>query len=155
MYKIDWLYVLTIISCVLLAFSVYQTAEASILKWFVGGEKVIEVVFEQPAPKTLESEIDRLSIKYNVSSSTVRAVAKCESSLYGQAVNYNRLPDGTVWSIDKGYLQINNYYHEARMNKLGWDWNNEFDSLEYGIMLMSESGLQPWSASSKCWSQLI
>lgn len=113
-------------------------------------EEIVEVV-----KKTLTSEIDRLSIKYNVSSSTVRAVAKCESQMYGDVVNHNRNADGTIWSTDKGYLQINNYYHEARMNQLGLDWNNEWDSLEYGFMLMAEQGLTPWNASRKCWSKLI
>jgi hypothetical protein len=110
---------------------------------------------ELEVEKTLDSEIDRLSIKYSVASSTARAVMKCESQMYGDVINLNRRADGTVWSIDKGHWQINNYYHEARMNQLGLDWNDEWDSLEFGFMLMAEQGLSPWNASRKCWSKLI
>ena len=121
----------------------------------IPSEPIVINLEEIEVEKTLDSEIDRLAIKYDVSSSTVRAIAKCESSLYGDVVNYNRRADGTIWSIDKGYLQINNYYHEARMNHLGLDWDNEWDSLEYGFMLMAEQGLQPWSASRNCWKNKI
>jgi len=148
-------YVLFIIVCLLLSLFVYQKVEASIGDWLLGGTKTIEVVFEPEVPKTIDSEIDRLSIKYGVASSTVRAVAKCESSLYGGAVNENKLADGTVWSRDYFYLQINDYYHKEPMTRLGLDFYNQWDSLEYGIRMMSEQGLQPWSASKLCWSKLI
>jgi len=105
--------------------------------------------------KTIETEIDRLSLLYGVSSSTVRAVAKCESSMYGSAINRNKLPDGTVWSSDFGPLQINDYFHKKTMDSLGLNIYNEFDSLEYGIRMMSQQGLAPWSASRGCWNKLI
>jgi len=105
--------------------------------------------------KTLEGEIDRLSIKYNVASSTSRAIITCESQMYGSAINYNRLPDGTVWSEDRFYFQINDYYHKDTMTRLGLDYYNEWDSLEYGFILLSTQGRSPWNASSGCWSKLI
>ena len=113
-----------------------------------------EIIYVE-TEKTLDSEIDRLSIKYGVSSSVVRAVIKCESSMYGGAVNKNRDKNGEVWSVDYGPLQVNDYYHEKTMLKLGLDIHNQFDSLEYGIMMMKSQGLQPWSASKKCWSSKI
>jgi hypothetical protein len=151
--KFNYWYALFILFCILISFSVYKTVEAGVVDWLLGGTKEVALIVNEP--KTLDSEIDRLSIKYGVASSTIRAIAKCESSLYGSAVNYNRRANGEVWSIDKGYLQINNFYHEARMTELGLDWNNEWDSLEYGFMLMAEQGLSPWSASKSCWSKLI
>jgi len=121
--------------------------------WFPKKEipQAVEVVVE----KTLNSEIDRLSIKYNVASSTVRAVAKCESSMYGSATNKNRLPDGSVWSTDYGPLQINDYFHKDTMAKMGLDIYDSFESLEYGVMLMSKQGLGPWKASKTCWISKI
>jgi hypothetical protein len=130
----------------------YQIVEASVVDWILGGTRTIVVEIK---PTTLNSEIDRLSQKYEVSSSTVRAVSKCESQMYGSAINHNRLPDGSIWSSDFGPLQINDYYHEARMTQLGLDIHNQYDSLEYGIMMMKEQGLTPWSASKKCWSGLV
>ena len=105
--------------------------------------------------KTLDSEIDRLSVKYGVASSSARSIIKCESQMYGSAVNYNRLPDGTIWSEDRGPFQINNYFHKDAMSKLGLDYYDQWDSLEYGFILFSEQGSKPWEASRNCWSKLI
>jgi hypothetical protein len=121
--------------------------------WFFDKPEVIKE--EVVIPKTLDSEIDRLSIKYNIASSTARAIIKCESQMYGSAVNYNRLPDGTVWSEDRGPFQINDYFHKDTMTKLGLDYYDQFDSLEYGFILLSSQGVGPWKASRACWIKLI
>jgi hypothetical protein len=102
-----------------------------------------------PIEKTLDGEIDRLAVKYSLSSSTVRAVARCESSMYGSAINHNK--NGT---IDKGYLQINSIHYE-NMAQLGLSSDSEWDLLEFGFILMKEQGLQPWSASKTCWINKI
>jgi hypothetical protein len=109
----------------------------------------IEEIKEEVIIKTLDTEIDRLSIKYSVASSTVRAIARCESAMYGNAINHNK--NGT---IDKGYLQINSI-HYGRMTELGLSSESEWNLLEFGFMLMAEQGLQPWSASKHCWSSKI
>lgn len=105
--------------------------------------------------KTLESEVERLSIKYGFSTSTVMEVIECESQMYGGAENKNIDKDGKVWSVDKGFLQINTYYHTEPMKKLGLDIDNKWDSLEYGFMLMKENGLRDWSASRFCWKDKV
>ena len=166
--KIDVAYVCIVLFCILLSLSVYKTVEAGVIDWLLGGTRTVEVVLEAKVPKTIDSEIDRLSVKYNVASSTVRAVAKCESQLYDGAINFNYhnvvvgytkdgqpIVERLAWSVDKFDLQINDYYHKQPMAKLGLDYENRWDSLEYGIKMMSEQGLQPWSASKKCWSKLI
>ncbi len=151
-YKIDWVYSLVIIVSLFLCLSlgIYTKAHAGIFDWFRHEEKI---QIEQP--KTLDSEIDRLSIKYDVSSTTVRAIIKCESQMYGGAINQNKTPSGEVWSTDYGYLQINDYFHEDEMVKLGLDIHNEWDSLEYGFMLLKSQGLKPWSASKTCFSKQL
>lgn len=101
--------------------------------------------------RTIQSEINKLSVEYKVSSSTISEIVKCESSMYGTAINHNLDKNGKIWSSDYGPLQINDYYHEDRMNKLELDIHNQWDSLEYGIMLFKEQGTKPWSASKKCW----
>jgi len=123
--------------------------------------KTLPVEYE----KTIESEVDRLSIKYNISSSTVNKIIACESKMYGQAVNHNyafrtvTFEDGSttsikyVWSHDFGPLQINDFWHEKTMTKMGLDIHDQWDSLEYGFFLMKKQGLKPWSASKKCWSK--
>lgn len=104
--------------------------------------------------KTLDSEITRLSVEYKVDEKLVRAIIKCESSMYGSAINHNKI-DGIIWSSDWGLMQINDYYHKDTMIKLGLNIENEFDSLEYGIRLLSLQGTSPWSASKACWSKQI
>lgn len=154
-YKDRLVYVLFIVltMCLFVGLT-YKVAEAKWTDWFTGGVREV-VILTPPAPKTLDGEIDRLAIKYEVSSSTIRAVAKCESSLYGNANNKNIDSSGRVWSQDWGYLQVNDYYHEQTMANMGLDIHNEWDSLEYGFMLMKSQGLQPWSASRHCWSKLL
>jgi hypothetical protein len=137
-------------------------AIAVYILWFSGYYKAgSEVITIEPQVKTIESEIDRLSIKYSVSSSTVRRIISCEGQMYGNNIHKNyetvtAVSDGITtstkvhWSTDFGPLQINDYYHKALMSKLGLDIENEFDSLEYGIMLLSTQGTKPWSASAKC-----
>lgn len=105
--------------------------------------------------RTLESEINRLSLKYEIASSTVYAIIKCESQLYGEAVHQNLDKNGNVWSTDIGYLQINDYYHRDTMRELGLDINNQWEALEYGFLLMKSQGYSPWKASEFCWRKEI
>lgn len=147
------LYCVLIVLLLLLCLSIQiKIAQAF---WFWGGERTVEVRVVDLPVKTIEGEIDRLSALYNVSSSTVRAVAQCESSMYGGATHKNVDKDGIHWSTDFGLLMVNDYFHESRMIELGLDIRNEFDSLEYGIMLMAEQGLSPWKASRSCWLSKI
>jgi hypothetical protein len=50
-------------------------------------------------------------------------------------------------------MQINDYFHKDKMNSMGLDITNRYDSLRYGIMLLAQQGTQPWKASEWCWSK--
>jgi hypothetical protein len=102
---------------------------------------------------SVESEVNRLAIKYQVSASLVNKIIKCESSLYKSAVNENLNSKGEVWSRDYGPLQINDYYHAGRMQAMGLNIYKWEDSLEYGVKLLAEQGTSPWKASEHCWSR--
>lgn len=106
-------------------------------------------------PRTLDSEINRLTVKYSIDKNLAYAIMSCESSLKPEARNVNFDKANTAWSADIGYWQINDYFHKSRMNDLGLDINNQWDNLEYGFILLKASGTQPWSASKGCWSKLI
>lgn len=69
----------------------------------------------------------------------------CESSDKTNAIHYNK--NGTV---DTGPLQINSV-HKPQMEALGYDYYDWRDSVRYGVLLASTSGLKPWDSSSKCW----
>lgn len=75
--------------------------------------------------------------------------------MYEGATNENKRKDGTIWSIDSHDFQINNFYHEDAMTKLGLDYNDRWDALEYGFMLLKEQGTTPWKASKSCWLPLM
>lgn len=122
--------------------------------YFIGNTTTVRAE-DRVILRTLESEVKRLSVKYKVEEKTILAVIKCESELYGSAINHNLDKDGNVWSTDWGYLQINDYFHKKPMDKLGLDITNPFDSLEYGVMMMSRDGLGAWKASRTCWISKI
>jgi len=112
------------------------------------------IVLTVKEEKQLRDEIDKLSSKYGMSSSTVIEIIKCEGYMYGnnKHINYHPRKDGSVsTSTDYGPLQINDYYHEEDMKKINLDIKNKWDSLEYGFILMKEQGLFPWNASKHCW----
>lgn len=119
-----------------------------------------EVVYIKPAvatstPKTFSVEFDRLATKYKITTkekTLLLNIINCESKMYGGSVNHNKDKDGKIWSKDSYDWQINNYYHEATMKKLGLDYNDRWDSLEYGFILYKQQGVKPWSASAKCWN---
>jgi hypothetical protein len=78
-------------------------------------------------------------------------VIRCESSMR------HLLPSGEVLrgridSRDTGAAQINLYYHQAAAERMGLDVEDIHDNLAYAKHLYETEGLQPWSASSKCWS---
>lgn len=163
-YFIYWI-VLTILASIPLL--TYALSIESFSKLFMPKKEVVLSLLEKQdnsfsskmeqveSVKTLDSEINRLSIKYNVSSSTAKAIISCESSMYAKAINENVDKDGIVWSRDYGWWQVNDYYHEDTMTKLGLDIYDQWDSLEYGFILLKSQGTKPWKASLQCWSKLI
>jgi len=100
-------------------------------------------LYVQPS---LQSEIDRLSIKYSVDSSLASRIIKCESSNKPNAI-------GTLAVVGKdvGYWQLNTYFHEESAIKMGLDIYTPEDNLEYGFWLLSTQGSRHWNASRACW----
>ena len=74
-------------------------------------------------------------------------VMACESG--GNIHAYNP----TNGSHDNGLFQISDLYHGPRIRSLGLDVGDPADNIAYARILYDESGLQPWSASKKCWSR--
>ena len=50
-------------------------------------------------------------------------------------------------------MQINTYYHADTAERLGIDIHSLEGNMAYAKNLYEREGLQPWSASSKCWSK--
>ncbi len=79
-------------------------------------------------------------------------VAKCESR-YRQFENDGSVFRGKVNDRDVGALQINEYYHSARAQKLGYDLHTLKGNMQYARLLYKEQGAQPWVSSSPCWKK--
>lgn len=109
------------------------------------------VVVEEKVEQPLNVRIEALATKYGVDVSVVNRIIKCESSFKENAVNKN-IKDGVHWSTDFGYFQVNDFFHEKEMIKMGLDIHTPNDNLEYGFYLLQRDGTRHWKASSKCWN---
>ena len=78
-------------------------------------------------------------------------VAYCESRLR-QHTKDGELLRGRVNPSDVGVLQINEHYHLKEANELGYDIHTLKGNMKYARHLYETEGLQPWSASKKCWN---
>lgn len=76
-------------------------------------------------------------------------VARCESGFKPSAFNPTNNSD------DKGIFQISTYYHGSRVEELELDMYKVTDNITFARILYDEQGLQPWSASKRCWSHAI
>lgn len=136
-------YFILILLCLLLCLSVkVNVAEAF---WLFGGERVVEVKNE---PKTIESEIDRLSALYGVDKEKATKIIICESNKKPDAIRVN-----TTGTIDYSYWQINDFYWSKQMADIGWDITNPEDNLEAGFYLLSKYGDSLWGWSKYCWGK--
>ncbi len=93
-------------------------------------------------------------IQYYKETPVLVEVAKCESSLTHFTASGEVLR-GKVDNRDIGVMQINEFYHRKTAEKLGLDIETLEGNLAYGKYLYDKQGLQPWSASSKCWSKSL
>lgn len=78
-------------------------------------------------------------------------IAKCESG-FRQWDKHGNVLLGFVDQRDTGVMQINKFYHLDTSIKLGLDINTLEGNLAYARFLYEKQGVQPWSASRRCWS---
>jgi hypothetical protein len=81
-------------------------------------------------------------------------IARCESRFrhYGSDGNVLR---GEENSLDRGVMQINEFYHEATSSKLGYDIRTLEGNTSYARVLFEKYGVRPWVSSSKCWGKTV
>ena len=81
-------------------------------------------------------------------------VARCESRFRQYDKNGNVLR-GEVNNLDRGVMQINEYYHSEDSEKLGVDILTLEGNTAYARYLFEKYGVKPWSSSSKCWTKTV
>ena len=109
-----------------------------------------EIIVVDEAVQSVDDYISLMALEYGVEEWIAREIMRCESELYGTAMNQNKRADGSVWSVDVGHWQINDYYHQETALAMGLDIYEELDNIKYGFWLYSQEGATPWSASNHC-----
>lgn len=94
-----------------------------------------------------------LAEKYGQDEALARKIISCESQYRKGNTHENKRDDGTVWSVDWGYWQINDYWNLAEATRRGYDIRyNWQDNLEFGFIMLRDQGTSPWNASKYCWN---
>ncbi len=81
-------------------------------------------------------------------------ISRCESR-FRQYDKDGKVLRGVVNDLDVGVMQINQYYHDADSDKLGYDIMTIEGNTAYARHLFEKRGVQPWSSSSPCWEKTI
>ena len=97
-------------------------------------------------PLTLEEYV-RL---YYYDTPILAEIARCESR-FRHTGEDGKVIRGEASREDVGVMQINEFYHEERAEKLGLNLHTLQGNLMYAKWLYGKEGGAPWFASSKCW----
>lgn len=79
-------------------------------------------------------------------------IARCESSFRQIGAN-GKVFRGQVTPSDVGVMQVNEFYHRERAEKLGFDLHTLDGNLAYARWLYDKKGTAPWASSEKCWQK--
>lgn len=98
-------------------------------------------------PEIMEA-ISRYARLYKVDEALMKKIIRCESRFKIKARNTE-----TVVGVDVGLGQINTYYHDKQMKRMGLDIRNVTDNIEYMAYLMAKNGTSDYQASKRCWNK--
>ena len=79
-------------------------------------------------------------------------IARCESTFRPVDTDGNIIR-GKVNKADIGVMQINEAYHANKAAELGLNIYTTEGNVAFAKYLYGKYGAEPWSSSSKCWSQ--
>ena len=79
-------------------------------------------------------------------------IARCESH-FRQHDKDGGVLRGEENNLDRGVMQINEYYHNEGSDKLGYDILTLEGNTAYGRYLFDKYGVKPWKSSIKCWGR--
>jgi len=107
--------------------------------------KVVEVkpviAYDPPEPIAyIRLRGEQMGLKNSEIMALIR-VAKCESGMRPEAVNFN-----TNRSWDAGIFQINSIHKQKLSAMLDYPQN-----IEYALKMYQKQGLTPWNSSRRCW----
>ncbi len=79
-------------------------------------------------------------------------IAKCESR-FRQYDNDGKVLRGEKNDLDRGVMQINEYFHNENSDKLGYDIMTIEGNTAYARHLFEKYGVKPWKSSARCWGR--
>lgn len=85
-----------------------------------------------------------------VNANTALKIAYCEST-YRQFTEDGNVLRGEHNKADVGIFQINEEYHLAKSQSLGYDIYSTTGNIDYAIWLMQHEGTRHWHWSQPCW----
>lgn len=114
----------------------------------------VEIPWVPPAlavtkPITLEEYVR----DYFEDAPVLAEIAKCESR-FRHLGKSGKVLRGELSGEDVGVMQINEFYHEERAEKLGLNLHTLDGNLAYAKWLYRKEGTLPWSSSSRCWQRI-
>lgn len=81
-------------------------------------------------------------------------VARCEST-FRHNLEDGSVLRGRVDSADTGVMQINKRYHQSSAAAMDLNLDDIYDNMAYARHLYETQGIQPWSASARCWNNSL
>lgn len=115
-----------------------------------------QIATTTPKVWTFDTLVSHLSKKYGQDEAIARKIIECESQYKKGNTHENLRDDGTVWSVDWGYWQINDYWNLKEATRQGYDIRyNWQDNLEFGFKMLKAQGTSPWNASKYCWGKVV
>lgn len=112
---------------------------------------ITKATSESEAPSDLIDEDTRKAVEaYFEDDPLLVHIAFCESTFRQNGKNGEVLRGKTI-TQDVGVMQINERFHAAQAEKLGYDIYTLEGNLGYAKWLYEKEGARPWMSSSKCW----
>ncbi len=108
----------------------------------------VQVASIADQPITLETYVR----EYFVETPVLAEIAKCESR-FTHLSKSGKVLRGELTAEDVGVMQINEFYHDARAEKLGFNLHTLDGNLAYAKWLYAKEGTVPWTSSAKCWKR--
>lgn len=113
--------------------------------------------------ETLPNEDKKVSVKKTISvEEYVRnyfsdipvmvEIARCESH-FRQHDEGGDVLRGEKNNLDRGVMQINEFFHNENSERLGYDILTLEGNTAYARYLFEKYGLKPWVSSAKCWGK--
>ena len=116
--------------------------------------KVQEEVEQIDNKKSYPQSVEQRVREYFSDIPIMFEVARCESTFRQNDPITGQPLRGVVNSSDVGVMQINEYYHLDRAERLGYNIYTLEGNLDYARYLYERKGTQPWQASQPCWGNI-